>query len=103
MASAQLHLEHPTLEQVLPSFASAHLLGEPWVEPEDVSNAILSLLPTRAVTSPGPRSPSTWVISQSDSAPVRQDRRITLLARGATTELSGLSAETDATVRSGKD
>ena len=67
-------LEHPTLEQVLPSFASAHLLGEPWVEPEDVN-----------------------------SAPVRRDRRITLLARGATTELSGLSAETDATVRSGKD
>jgi len=44
MASAQLHLEHPALEQVLPSFASAHLLGEPWVEPEDVSNAILFLV-----------------------------------------------------------
>ncbi|ODU07499.1 MAG: 3-ketoacyl-ACP reductase [Pseudonocardia sp. SCN 72-86] len=36
-------LEEPTLEDAIPSYGAIHLLDTPWVEPEDVSNAILFL------------------------------------------------------------
>jgi SDR family mycofactocin-dependent oxidoreductase len=35
--------EHPTQEQAAPIFASTNTLPVPWVEPEDVSNAVLFL------------------------------------------------------------
>lgn len=37
-------LEEPTLDDAMGSFGSIHLLDVPWVEPEDVSNAILFLV-----------------------------------------------------------
>lgn len=37
-------LENPTLEDALESYGSIHLLDTPWVEPEDVSTAILYLV-----------------------------------------------------------
>lgn len=36
-------LEHPTREDVIPVYKSMNLLPEPWVEPRDVSNAVLWL------------------------------------------------------------
>lgn len=36
-------LEEPTLEDCLPIFSSMMPMGHPWVEPEDVSNALLFL------------------------------------------------------------
>ena len=37
-------LDDPQLDDVTDAFASSHLLDAPWVEPEDVSNAILYLV-----------------------------------------------------------
>ena len=37
-------LENPTLDDAKDGFASIHLLDTPWVQPEDVSNAILFLV-----------------------------------------------------------
>ena len=37
-------LENPTLEDALDSYGTIHLLDTPWVEPEDVSAAILYLV-----------------------------------------------------------
>jgi len=37
-------LENPTLEDAIPAYGSILLLDTPWVEPEDVSNAILFLV-----------------------------------------------------------
>lgn len=37
-------LKDPALEDALPAMASVHILDEPWVEPEDVSNAVLFLV-----------------------------------------------------------
>lgn len=37
-------LEDPQLEDVTGAFASTHLLDVPWLEPEDISNAILYLV-----------------------------------------------------------
>jgi len=37
-------LENPTREDVLPAFATMHLLPDvPYVEPEDISNAVVFL------------------------------------------------------------
>ena len=36
-------LEHPALDDVLPTMTAGHLLPVPWVEPEDVSKAVLFL------------------------------------------------------------
>ncbi len=36
-------LEEPTLEDAMEAFTSLHLLRVPWVEPEDVANAVLFL------------------------------------------------------------
>ena len=41
-------LEKPTREDVLDTFAGTHILPVPWIQPQDVSNAILYL-----VTEPG--------------------------------------------------
>lgn len=45
-------LENPQLEDCLDAYASIHLLNSPWVEPEEVSNAILYLVSDegRAIT-----------------------------------------------------
>lgn len=37
-------LDAPMLEDVIESFASVHLLNTPWLEPEDISNAVLYLV-----------------------------------------------------------
>lgn len=37
-------LENPTLDDAMEGFASIHLIDTPWVEPEDISNAILYLV-----------------------------------------------------------
>ena len=37
-------LESPTVEDAIPSFKSVHLLDIPWVEVEDITNAVLFLL-----------------------------------------------------------
>ena len=37
-------LEDPSLEDAIEGFGTIHLLDTPWVEPEDVSNAILYLV-----------------------------------------------------------
>src|SRR5215468_5437427 len=36
-------LENPTLEDCKPAFASMMPMGEPWVEPEDISNVLVFL------------------------------------------------------------
>lgn len=36
--------EHPTLEEVVPAFRSTTPMGIPWVEPEDITNALLFLV-----------------------------------------------------------
>ena len=36
-------LEHPTQEEVEPTYAETNPLGVPWVEPIDISNAVLFL------------------------------------------------------------
>jgi (+)-trans-carveol dehydrogenase/(-)-trans-carveol dehydrogenase len=36
-------LEHPTQEDAIPAFASVNLIPVPWVEPVDISNAVLFL------------------------------------------------------------
>lgn len=36
-------VEHPTMEQVIPGFASSNAIPIPWIEPIDVSNAMLFL------------------------------------------------------------
>lgn len=45
-------LENPSLEDCLEAYASIHLLNEPWIEPEEVSKAILYLVSEdgRAIT-----------------------------------------------------
>jgi (+)-trans-carveol dehydrogenase len=37
-------LEDPSFEDTIEGFGTIHLLDTPWVEPEDVSNAILYLV-----------------------------------------------------------
>jgi (+)-trans-carveol dehydrogenase len=37
-------MEDPQLEDVLDAFASVHVLDTPWLEPEDISNAVLYLV-----------------------------------------------------------
>jgi SDR family mycofactocin-dependent oxidoreductase len=36
-------LENPTLEDCIPAFASMMPMGQPWVDPQDISNAVLFL------------------------------------------------------------
>ena len=62
-------LENPTEEDVIPGFISINALPVPWVEPIDVSNALLFLCsspPTRPATSPASRCPSTRATCSSD-------------------------------------
>jgi (+)-trans-carveol dehydrogenase len=41
-------LEHPTLEDCLPAYAARMPMGEPWVDAEDISEALLFLASDRA-------------------------------------------------------
>lgn len=56
-------LEHPTAEDVRPRMAAANPMGEPWIEPEDVTRAVMYL-----VTDPGRTSGAVLEVSLGMSA-----------------------------------
>jgi SDR family mycofactocin-dependent oxidoreductase len=56
-------LEHPTLEDALPRFGRLNPMHKPWLEPEDVSRAVLYL-----VTDPGCLSGTVLEVSLGASA-----------------------------------
>ena len=63
-------LEHPTRDDVSDVFQSLNLLATPWVQPEDVSEAVLYLAGTPVASSPAPATPSTPAGSPSDRSAV---------------------------------
>jgi SDR family mycofactocin-dependent oxidoreductase len=56
-------IEHPTADDVRPRMAAANPMGEPWIEPEDVTRAVMYL-----VTDPGRTSGAVLEVSLGMSA-----------------------------------
>ena len=56
-------LEHPTVDDVRPRMAAGNPMGEPWLEPEDVTRAVMYL-----VTDPGRTSGAVLEVSLGMSA-----------------------------------
>jgi hypothetical protein len=56
-------LENPTAEDVRPRMAATNPMGEPWIEPEDVTRAVMYL-----VTDPGRTSGAVLEVSLGMSA-----------------------------------
>jgi SDR family mycofactocin-dependent oxidoreductase len=56
-------IEHPTVDDVRPRMAATNPMGEPWIEPEDVTRAVMYL-----VTDPGRTSGAVLEVSLGMSA-----------------------------------